>query len=63
LQILLWPYSYSKQQIHEADDTHAKLPKGNGTLTIRDLQLNRLEPGKQAGIERMTFDVELLFPR
>lgn len=63
LQILLWPYSYSKQQIKEADDVHAKLPKGNGTLTIRDLQLDRLEPGKQAGIDRMTVDVELFLRR
>jgi hypothetical protein len=38
------------------------LRKGHGTLTIRDLKLNTLERGKQAGIERMTFHVALVFP-
>lgn len=63
LQILLWPYTYSKQQIDEAENVHAKLPKGRGSLNIRDLKLNTLEPGKQAGIDQMTFDVELIVPR
>jgi hypothetical protein len=62
LQILLWPYSYSKQQIDAAEGAHAKVRKGRGKLIIRDLKLNVLELGKQAGIERMTFDVELSFP-
>jgi len=59
LQILLWPYAHSKRQIDEAANVHAKLPKGHGRLTIRDLKLNTLVPGKQAGIDRMRFDVEL----
>lgn len=63
LQILLWPYGYLKQQINEAENVHAKLLKGQGSLNIRDLKLNTLELGKQAGIDRMTFDVELIFPR
>jgi len=63
LQTLLWPYSKSKQQINEAQSVHAQLPKGNGALTIRDLKLNTLEVGKQAGIDAMTIDVELKFPR
>jgi hypothetical protein len=63
LQIMLWPYSYSKRQIDEAGDVHAKVAKGNGRLFIRDLKLNTLELGKQAGIERLVFDVELNFPR
>ena len=62
LQILLWPYSYSKQQIDAAEGAHAKVRKARGKLIIRDLKLNVLELGKQAGIERMTFDVELSFP-
>ena len=62
LQILLWPYSYSKQQIDAAEGAQAKVRKGRGKLIIRDLKLNVLELGKQAGIERMTFDVELSFP-
>jgi hypothetical protein len=62
LQILLWPYSSSKQEITEAESVHAKLPKGNGALTIRDLKLNRLDVGKQAGVDGFTFDVELNFP-
>jgi hypothetical protein len=62
LQIMLWPYSYSKQQIDRAERAHSKLRKGNGTMTIRDLKLNTLEPRKQAGIERATFNVALLFP-
>ena len=61
LQILLWRYSYSKREIDDAEHIHAQLPKGNGRLTIRDLKLNTLERGKQAGIERLTFDVELQF--
>lgn len=61
LQILLWPYTHPKQQINWAENVHAKLPKGSGTVTIRDLKLNTLEFGKQAGIDRMTFDVLLKF--
>jgi len=62
LQILLWPYSYSKQQIDAAEGAHAKLRKGSGKLMIRDLKLKALEPGERAGIDRMAFDVELIFP-
>ena len=62
LQILLWPYSYSKQHIDAAEGAHAKVRKGRGKLMIRDFKLNALEPGKQAGIDRMAFDVELTFP-
>ena len=62
LQVLLWPYSYSSQQIDRAERAHANLRKGNGTLTIRDLQLNTLERGKQAGIDRAMFNVSLVFP-
>jgi hypothetical protein len=62
LQILLWPYSYSKQQIDAAEGAHAKVRKGRGKLMIRDFKLNALEPGKHAGIDRMAFDVELTFP-
>ena len=62
LQILLWPYSYSKQQTDAAERAHAKLRKGRGKLMIQDLQLNTLESGKQAGIDRLAFDVELTLP-
>gem|GEM_PF-1075871 len=62
LQVLLWPYSYSSQQIDRAERAHANLRKGNGTLTIRDLQLNTLERGKHAGIDRAMFNVSLVFP-
>ena len=61
LQILLWPYSFSRQQIDQAQALHAKLPKGNGRLTIRDLKLHMLDAHKQAGIDAMTFDVEMKF--
>jgi hypothetical protein len=50
-----------QQQINWAENVHAKLPKGSGTLVIRDLKLNTLEFGKQAGIDRMTFIVLLKF--
>jgi hypothetical protein len=63
LQILLWPSSSSKQQVDQAQNVHVKLLKGSGKLTIRDLKLNSLEAGKQAGIDAMTFDVELALPR
>ena len=62
LEILLWPYSYSKEQIDGAERADAMLRKGHSTLTIRDLKLNTLERGKQAGIDRMTFHVALVFP-
>ena len=61
LQILLWPYSYSKQQIDAAEGAHSKLRKGRGMLQIRDLKLDTLNR-KQAGIDRIAFDVELNFP-
>jgi hypothetical protein len=63
LQVLLWPYSFSQQQIDQAQAVHARLPKGNGKLTIRDLKLNTLEAGKQAGIDEMMIDVELNLPQ
>ena len=59
LQILLWPYSYSKQQIDQAEAVYARLPKGRGTLVIRELRLNTLEVGKQAGIDLLKMAVEL----
>lgn len=62
LQVLMWPYNYSKQQIDAAEKAHAKLRKGRGRVTIRGLTLNTLDFGKRAGIDRMTFDVELAFP-
>ena len=62
LQVLLWPYSYSKQEADAAESVHGKLRKGRGKVIIRDLKLNALEPGEQAGIDRMTFDVELSLP-
>lgn len=61
LQVLLWSYAHPKQRINWAENVHAKLPKGSGTLIIRDLKLNTLEFGKQAGIDRMTFTVLLKF--
>ena len=63
LQVLLWPYTHSQQQIDEAENLHSKLRKGRGKLTIRDLTLNALELGKKAGIDRMIFDVEVMLPR
>lgn len=61
-RIFLWPYNYSKQQIDAAEGAHAKVRKGRGKLMIRDLKLNAIELGKQAGIDRMAFEVELTFP-
>jgi len=61
LQVLLWPYRYSKQQIDAAESAHAKLRKGRGKLIIRDLKLDTLNR-RQAGIARIAFDVELIFP-
>ena len=63
LQKMLWPYSFSKRQIDQAQSVHAKLPKGNGKLTIRGVKLNALEAGKQAGIDEMMIDVELNLPQ
>jgi hypothetical protein len=48
LQIMLWPYSYSKQQIDRAERAHSKLRKGNGIMTIRDLKLKHART-RQAG--------------
>ncbi len=59
---MMWSYSYSEQEVNEATIIHDKLSKGHGKLTIRDLKLNNLVAGKQAGIESMKFDVELNFP-
>ena len=62
LDKMLWSYSYSEQEVNEAGAIHDNLSKGHGTLTIKDLKLNNLVIGKQAGIESMKFDVELVFP-
>lgn len=62
LQKMMWSYSYSEQEINEATVIHDKLSKGYGKLTIHDLKLNNLVIEKQAGIESMKFDVELVFP-
>ncbi|HEU4341901.1 MAG TPA: hypothetical protein VFU31_10055 [Candidatus Binatia bacterium] len=63
LQKLLWSYTYSKEQVNEAERIHERLSKGSGTLTIRDLKLNNLGVGKQADIDVMIFEVDLNFPK
>lgn len=58
LQKMLWSYSFTDQQVKEATAAHEKLKKGRGRLLVKDLKLNNLEPGKQAGIDDMKFEVE-----
>jgi hypothetical protein len=62
LQKILWPYSYSEQQVQEATAKHDGLSKGNGELRILDLRLNNLVSGRQAGVDSMKFEVELTLP-
>jgi hypothetical protein len=60
LQKILYSYSYSIQEVEEAEHVHVL--KGWGTLTVKDLKLNTLEADKQAGIDSMKFEVEFFFP-
>jgi hypothetical protein len=62
LQKLLWPYSYSRQEIDEANRAHDQLEKAQGVLTVKELKLNNLVAGQQAGIDYMRFNVELILP-
>lgn len=59
LQKMLWSYSFTETQVKDAAIQHEKLRKGHGVLTAHDLKLNHLEPGQQAGIDAMKFDVEI----
>ncbi|MCC6759090.1 MAG: hypothetical protein IT395_05665 [Candidatus Omnitrophica bacterium] len=59
LQKMLWPHAYTQQQVDQAATVHEKLKKGRGLVVVKDLQLNNLEAGKQAGIDAMKFEVEL----
>lgn len=58
LQKMLWSYSFTEQQVKDATIVHEKLKKGRGRLLVKDLKLNNLETGKQAGIDDMKFEVE-----
>jgi hypothetical protein len=62
LQKMLWSYSYSPREVAEAGELHERLQKGKGVLTIQEMRLNNLEPGQQAGMDWMKFEVELTFP-
>ncbi len=62
LSKMLWSYSYSDKEVKAAEEIQEKLSKGEGRLTIRNWTGNNLEAGKQAGMDSITFDVELDFP-
>ena len=57
IEKLLHSYSYTKQQVDEAQK--ATVPVGDGKLTILDLKLGNLKAGEDACIEYMKFEVEL----
>jgi hypothetical protein len=62
LQKMLWSYSYSPREVALAEELHERLKKGKGILTIQEMRLNNLEMGKQAGMDWMRFEVELVLP-
>jgi hypothetical protein len=64
LEKLLWPAGRSKEEVESAGKTCRELwsRAGEGRLTIREMKLGNLEPGGQAWIEWMRFEVELRAP-
>ena len=63
LDALLWSAKQASADLARARNTLARIEKGHGMLRLETLALGNLVPGKRAWIERMTFAVELTYPR
>lgn len=62
LEILLWPNGHSPEDIQQAEERLAGVPRVHGEMLIEALELGHLVPGEQAHIERMAFRVRLQSP-
>lgn len=63
LDKILWPATERGwEELDKNLALHEAIPKGEGVLTIMDMELGNLAVGEQAWIEEMKFEVELTFP-
>jgi len=62
LQKILWPYSYSPEEVAKAEVLQQSIRMAEGSLTIKEMELNNLVITQQAGMDYMKFDVELHLP-
>jgi hypothetical protein len=62
LEIMLWPSGRTEAEIEAAGERWDSVPTASGELTISELELGNLVPGKEAWIERMAFTLVLRYP-
>ena len=62
LEILLWPGDRQEEEVRNAEDRLALVPRIEGTMWIEALELGNLVAGEQAHIERMAFRIGLKLP-
>lgn len=62
LEILMWPDGRIEDQITQAEERLAAIPKAMGVLEIEALELGNLVEGEQAWIERLAFRVRIYLP-
>jgi hypothetical protein len=62
LQILLWPDGRPEEDIRNAEDLLALVPRIEGVMWIEALELGNLAAGEQAHIERLAFRIRLELP-
>lgn len=62
LDIMLWSYNHSEQEVNQAGNQFSNLPRGEGLLYVDSLVLTNLIPGEKAVIQTLGFKVDLFLP-
>lgn len=62
VECIMWPPLCEEMDVQAAIDLHQSVPVATGTLWVTRLELGNLEPGEQAWIEYMEFEVKLDLP-
>lgn len=59
LDMMLWPSGHTDAEVEAAGERWDSIPAASAELTISELELGNLVPGRQAWIERMKFTLVL----
>jgi hypothetical protein len=62
LEILLWPGGRPEEDVRNAENQLALVPRIEGVIWIEALELGNLVAGEQAHIERLAFRIRLELP-
>ncbi len=62
LEVLLWPGERSEENVRNAENQLALVPRIEGAMRIEALELGNLVAGEQAHVERMAFRISLELP-